>query len=230
MRNVLYGRWSSRRSPVGRNRPVPQCHGWCRSPRHMRSLCSSCAPLAEDLRHTRSPSTTAPHRPADASCFVPIAGGEIELALLCATAQGTLPASGKARCACCARRDCLGAPQARAPPMRWRPAAASRICTSACAPDPGSKPKPKPKPKPNPSPGPGAAHIARARGHLFSGAPGSRRARRPFFARCASPPGTARGAGGSSGPRGSTRTCSACATSAGRGWHLVPFLLQNLVF
>ena len=88
---------------------------WRRSPRHMRSLCSSCAPLAEDLRHTRSPSTTAPHRPADASRFVPIAGGEIELALLCATAQGTLPASGKARCARCARRDCPGAPPSPSP-------------------------------------------------------------------------------------------------------------------
>ena len=73
----------------------------------------------------------------------------------------------------------------------------------------------------------------------------------PIFARCASPPGTAcatlrallcparaprgstrgpRGAGGPSGPWWGTRTCSACATSAGRGWHLVPFLLQNLVF
>ena len=118
MRSVLYGRWASRRSPVGRNRPVPQCHGWCRSPRHMRSLCSSCTPLAEDLRHTRSPSTTAPHRPADASRFVPIAGGEIELALLCATAQGTMPASGKARCARCARRDCPGAPLGGATPLR----------------------------------------------------------------------------------------------------------------
>ena len=61
---VLYGRWASRRSPVGRSRPVPQCRGWRRSPWPMHSLCSSCAPLAEELRHTRSPGTTAPHRPA----------------------------------------------------------------------------------------------------------------------------------------------------------------------
>ena len=62
--------------------------------------------------------------------------------------------------------------------------------------------------------------------------------RSPIFARCASPPGTAcatlrallcparaprgstrgpRGAGGSSGPRGSTHTCSACASRRGEG-------------
>ena len=62
-------------------------------------------------------------------------------------------------------------PQARAPPMRWRPAAASRICTSACAPDPGSKPEPKPKPKPNLSPGPGhCAHRSGSRPPLQRGA------------------------------------------------------------
>ena len=46
------------------SRLVPQCHGWRRSPRHMCSLCSSCAPLAEGLHHTRWPSTTGPYHPA----------------------------------------------------------------------------------------------------------------------------------------------------------------------
>ena len=227
MRSALYGRWASRRSPVGRNRPVPQCHGWCRSPRHMRSLCSSCTPLAEDLRHTRSPSTTAPHRPADASCFVPIAGGEIELALLCATAQGTLPASGKARCACCARRDCLGAPQARAPPMRWRPAAASRICTSACAPDPGSKPKPKPKPKPRPrslrtSLGLAATSSAGRQG------PGVHVAH--FLPDVPHRPERLAGREARADPGGAPARARPVRRLLEGGGDLVPFLIQNLVF
>ena len=91
--------------------------------------CAACAALARLWRRVSTTrdrplrqSHTAPHRPADASRFVPIAGGENELALLCATAQGTLPASGKARCARCARRDGLGAPLGSpAPHRRARP-------------------------------------------------------------------------------------------------------------
>ena len=41
-------------------------------------------------------STTAPPRPADASRSAPIAGGKVELELMCAGGQDTLPASGKA--------------------------------------------------------------------------------------------------------------------------------------
>ena len=64
MSNALHGRWASRRSLVFPSRLVQLCHGWRRSSRHMCSLGSSCAPLAEGLHHTRWPSTTAPHRPA----------------------------------------------------------------------------------------------------------------------------------------------------------------------
>ena len=42
------------------------------------------------------PSTTALHRPSDASRSEPIAGGEMELALRSGAKQGTLPASGRA--------------------------------------------------------------------------------------------------------------------------------------
>ena len=42
------------------------------------------------------PSTTALHRPFDASRSEPIAGGEMELALRSGAKQGTLPASGRA--------------------------------------------------------------------------------------------------------------------------------------
>ena len=59
---------------------------------------------------------------------MPIAGGEIELGLLCATAQGTLPASCKARCVRCARRDCRGAPPGRSHTPALALAAASLIC------------------------------------------------------------------------------------------------------
>ena len=51
-------------SLVGPSRLVPPCHEWRRSSRRMRSLGSSCAPLAEGLHHTRWPSTAARHRPA----------------------------------------------------------------------------------------------------------------------------------------------------------------------
>ena len=87
--------------------------------------CAACAALARLWRRTSAPRDrptrqphTAPHRPADASRSVSIAGGEIELALLRATVQGTLPASCKARCARCARRDCPGASLGGATPLR----------------------------------------------------------------------------------------------------------------
>ena len=71
------------------------------------------------------PARQLPHRPASSGRRVAsalIACGEIELALLCAAAHGTLPASGKARCARCARRDGLGAPLGGpAPSRRARP-------------------------------------------------------------------------------------------------------------
>ena len=54
----------SRRSLVGTSRLVPPCRGRRRSSKRMRSLCSSCAPWADGLHHTRWPSTTAPYRPA----------------------------------------------------------------------------------------------------------------------------------------------------------------------
>ena len=54
----------SRRSLVGTSRLVPQCHGWRRSSRRMRSLGSSCAPLGGGLHHTRGPSTAQHDRPA----------------------------------------------------------------------------------------------------------------------------------------------------------------------
>ena len=93
MSNALHGRWASRRSLVFPSRLAPQCHGWRRSSRHMCSLCSSCAPLAEGRHHTRWPSTTAQHRPAPPrrarpTRAAPIAGGEVELALPSAEGQG----------------------------------------------------------------------------------------------------------------------------------------------
>ena len=125
MWNALPGRWASRQSLVSPSGLVPQCHRWRRSSRCLCSLRSSCAPSAEGLHHARSPITTVPHRPASSGRRVAsalIACGEIELALLCAAAHGTLPASGKARCARCARRDGLGAPLGSpAPSRRARP-------------------------------------------------------------------------------------------------------------
>ena len=122
MRNALHGRWASRQSLVFPSGLVPQCHRWRRGSRCLCSLRSSCGPLAEGLHHARSPITTVPHRPASSGRRVAsalIAGGEIELALLCAAAHGTLPASGKARCARCARRDAgLGAPLGSPAPSR----------------------------------------------------------------------------------------------------------------
>ena len=64
------------------------------------------------------PPRIAPPRPADASRPASIAGGAAELALVCDEGQGTLPGSGKARCARCARRDRPGAPWGRATPLR----------------------------------------------------------------------------------------------------------------
>ena len=116
---------ASRRSLVGSSRLVPPCRGLRGRPWHMCSLCSSCAPLAEAIACGDGPAQsthTAPHRPVDASHSVPIAGGEMELELACAAVLGTLPASGKARRARCARRDCPGAPlDSLTPPRRARP-------------------------------------------------------------------------------------------------------------
>ena len=54
---------ASRRSFVVPSRRVPQCHGWRCSSRHMCSLGSSCAPLAEGLHPTRWACTTCTVRP-----------------------------------------------------------------------------------------------------------------------------------------------------------------------
>ena len=116
---------ASRRSLVGSSRLVPPCRGLRGRPWHVCSLCSSCAPLAEAIACGDGPAQsthTAPHRPVDASHSVPIAGGDMELELACAAVLGTLPSSGKARRARCARRDCPGAPlDSHTPPRRARP-------------------------------------------------------------------------------------------------------------
>ena len=84
-----------------------------------------------------------------------IAGGEIELALLRATVQGTLPASLRALCS-----------------PRLPGCVPGRCHTPALVPrrrvvDLHERVRTQPyNTDPNPSPGPGAAHIARARGHL----------------------------------------------------------------
>ena len=110
--------------------------------------CAACAALVCLLgvglpphATTKHDSTTAPPRPADASRPASIAGGVAELALLRATAQGSLPASGKARCARCARRDRPGAPWGRATPLR-QPSPPRRGFASMCAPDPNPDPNP----------------------------------------------------------------------------------------
>jgi hypothetical protein len=54
----------SRCSFVIPSRLVQLCHGWRRSSKRMRSLCSSCAPLAEGLHHTRWACTIDQYRPA----------------------------------------------------------------------------------------------------------------------------------------------------------------------
>ena len=150
MRSVLYGRWASRRSPVGRNRPVPQCHGGAAA----RGTCAACAALARLWRRTsatrdrpaRQPHTARPTRRV--SCRSQAVRSSWPCCAPLRRAHCRLRARRVARVALA--ETAWVRPQARAPPMRWRPAAASRICTSACAPDPGSKPEPKPKPKPRP--------------------------------------------------------------------------------
>eukprot|EP00964_Phaeocystis_antarctica_P040668 scaffold23261_cov51-Phaeocystis_antarctica.AAC.3 len=86
--------------------------------------CAACAAPVCLLREgpardgqTRQP-RPAPHRPADASRSAPIAGGKVELELMCAGGQDRLPASGKACRARCARRDRSGAPRGRTTAMR----------------------------------------------------------------------------------------------------------------
>jgi len=87
--------------------------------------CAACAARARPWRRAFTPhdgpapqARTSPPRAAHALRSVPIAGGEVELALLCAGGQGTLPASGRARCARCARRDRSGATLGSAGPPR----------------------------------------------------------------------------------------------------------------
>ena len=85
--------------------------------------CAAGSPLARPwgraflacVGQARPPRIPAP-RPADASRPASIAGGAAELALVCDEGQGTLPGSGKARCARCARRDRPGTPWGRAAP------------------------------------------------------------------------------------------------------------------
>ena len=116
---------ASRRSLVGSSRLVPPCRGWRGRPWHVCSLCSSCAPLAEGLHHRRWPSTTAhtaPHRPADASRSVPIAGGEVELALRVRRRVGHAAGFGQgASRALCSPRLPGCAPGQPTPPRRARP-------------------------------------------------------------------------------------------------------------
>ena len=120
--------------PVARLPPAGSCHSAIDGAA-AQGACAACAALARPwrggLHHARSPITTVPHRSASSGRRVAsalIAGSEIERALLCAAAQGTLPASGRARCARCARRDGLRAPLGSPAPSRVppRPTNASR--------------------------------------------------------------------------------------------------------
>ena len=68
-----------------------------------RGTCAAWAARARPWRRASAardgparPPRTAPPRPADALRSPPIAGGEVELALLCAEGQGTQPALGRA--------------------------------------------------------------------------------------------------------------------------------------
>ena len=91
--------------------------------------CAACAARARPWRRAFTPhdgpAPHAPYRPAAPGSrvarSVPIAGGEIEVTLLCAGGQGTLPAAGGVRCARCARRDRSGAsPGSSEPPQTAR--------------------------------------------------------------------------------------------------------------
>ena len=79
----------------------------------LRVLCTP-RPLGCAPRQSR----IAPPCPADASLSALTAGGMCRASLLCAGGQGTLPASGKASCARCARRDRSGAPRGQATLLR----------------------------------------------------------------------------------------------------------------
>ena len=109
----------------------------------MCSWFSSCMPLGAFLARVGQarPPRIPPPRPADASRPASIAGGAAELALVCDEGQGTLPGSGEARCARCARRDRMGAPWGRATPLR-QPSPPRRGFASMCAPDPNPDPNP----------------------------------------------------------------------------------------
>ena len=79
----------------------------------LRVLCTP-RPLGCAPRQSR----IAPPCPADASVSALTARGMGRASLLCAGGQGTLPASGKASCARCARRDRSGAPRGQATLLR----------------------------------------------------------------------------------------------------------------
>ena len=104
--------------------------------------CTACAALARLWRRTsttrdrpaRQP-RTASHRSADASRSVPIAGGEIELALLRHCAGHTAGfVQGALRALCSPRLPGCVPGRRHTPALAL--AAASWICTSACAPNP----------------------------------------------------------------------------------------------
>ena len=121
----LHGRWSvapavrryqQARGSVPWVTPQPMAH--VQPVQLVRALGGGPSPHTMGLHHMHR---TAPPRPAHASRSVPIAGGEIEVTLLCAGGQGTLPAAGGVRCARCARRDRSGAsPGSSEPPQTAR--------------------------------------------------------------------------------------------------------------
>ena len=121
----LHGRWSVvlfvRRPQQARATVpwlAPQLEAHVQPGQLVRPLGGGPSPHTMGLHHMHR---TAPPRPAHASRSVPIAGGEIEVTLLCAGGQGTLPAAGGVRCARCARRDRSGAsPGSSEPPQTAR--------------------------------------------------------------------------------------------------------------
>ena len=103
----------ARRDEEGAPRPLERRAGRSSSPAgtHLsamggaaaRGTCAAWAARARPWRRASAardgparPPRTAPPRPADALRSPPIAGGEVELALLCAEGQGTQPALGRA--------------------------------------------------------------------------------------------------------------------------------------
>ena len=107
----------------------------------------TCAARAARARLWRRASTTwddplrqphtAPPRPTDASRSPPIAGGEIELGTApCGEGRVRYRLRARAHRAPCARRDCPGASRGPSHTPALALAAASRTCTSMCAPHP----------------------------------------------------------------------------------------------